>query len=327
MELLRHKILERQATSIDVRAVERYVQYQQQPESNEEEFPSSLKKNTVVQSSSSSNPVIMDLSRYPHGTKPTRTPKPGNNEELVGNKDALVDERINRSTSVQTVGTSVLDDLDDDIDDLPDLDENDFEDGGKRNNIPKEQEDYSYSLADDNNNNKNRRSHLAAYGTPRRSNFTDNPVTPRDTVITNNNSNNNNPLLSNDTTPFPPRQSTNLSTALMMNNIVDPNITMTQMIDAYLMEDDELDDDYGLTAVEAMIEAQKRIDASWSEPFLRTCLNIIRNSRRSVMSSMKLTELKNREHAVEDIKSFIQGIPTSDKRNLMLGQASRTGLV
>jgi hypothetical protein len=35
----------------------------------------------------------------------------------------------------------------------------------------------------------------------------------------------------------------------------------------------------GLTEAEAILEAQRRIDASWSEPFLRTVLNIVRNSR------------------------------------------------
>ncbi len=99
-------------------------------------------------------------------------------------------------------------------------------------------------------------------------------------------------------------------------------------LDALMMEEEEYyAEDLALSAGEAMIEAQKRIDASWSEPFLRTCLNIVRNSRRGLMSNIKSLELKNREHAVEDVRDFVEEIHSSNRSRTMLRRASKTGLV
>jgi hypothetical protein len=92
------------------------------------------------------------------------------------------------------------------------------------------------------------------------------------------------------------------------------------------LADEEEDEEGGLSPAEAMIEAQRRIDASWSEPFLRTTLNIVRNSRRALMSSVKSLELRNRENAVEDVKSFVEDMASADRGRLMLSRASKGGL-
>jgi hypothetical protein len=101
------------------------------------------------------------------------------------------------------------------------------------------------------------------------------------------------------------------------------------VLDAYLAaeEEEELGEFGGLSDAEAVLEAQRRIDASWSEPFLRTSLNIVRNSRRSLMSAVKSLELRNREHAVEDVKDFVGDIMSANRGRIMLRRASKTGLV
>jgi hypothetical protein len=102
-------------------------------------------------------------------------------------------------------------------------------------------------------------------------------------------------------------------------------------VEAYLAAAEALDDDEeegGLTAAEAVIEAQRRIDASWSEPFLRTCLNIVRNSRRGLMAGLKASELRSREFAAEEVGEFVEGaVATGNKARLVLRRASKTGLV
>lgn len=100
-------------------------------------------------------------------------------------------------------------------------------------------------------------------------------------------------------------------------------------VDQYLAHAEEFEEneEYGLTEAEAIVEAQRRIDASWSEPFLRTCLNIVRNSRRSLMSSLKGLELRNREHGVEDVRDFIRDLKSVERSKLILSHATKTGLV
>lgn len=69
---------------------------------------------------------------------------------------------------------------------------------------------------------------------------------------------------------------------------------------------------------EAILEAHRRIDASWSEPFMRTSLFIVRNSRRAIMSSLKSLELRNREHAVADVREFVSEIGRDGDRALRI---------
>jgi hypothetical protein len=72
---------------------------------------------------------------------------------------------------------------------------------------------------------------------------------------------------------------------------------------------------------------QVRIDASWSEPFLRSTLEIIRGNRRHIMSSLKSLELKNREHAVEDVKDFVSDMTNPNRGKVVLKNAINAGLI
>lgn len=78
---------------------------------------------------------------------------------------------------------------------------------------------------------------------------------------------------------------------------------------------------------ELLLEAQRRIDASWSEPFLRSTLSIVRNSRRKLMSGLKSLELRNRENAVLDIQDFVADIGSADRAKSVVNRATKTGLV
>jgi Ion transport protein len=70
---------------------------------------------------------------------------------------------------------------------------------------------------------------------------------------------------------------------------------------------------------------EDRLDASWSEPFLRSALQVIRGNRRRLMSGLKALELKNREHAVEDVKDFIGDMHEEDRIKALLQAAQRSG--
>ncbi len=85
--------------------------------------------------------------------------------------------------------------------------------------------------------------------------------------------------------------------------------------------------DYEMSEGEYLMEAQRRIDASWSEPFLRSTLAIVRNSRRKLMSSLKSLELRTREHAVEEVSDFVEDIANVDRARAVVSRASKTGLV
>lgn len=76
---------------------------------------------------------------------------------------------------------------------------------------------------------------------------------------------------------------------------------------------------------EAIQEAHRRIDLSWSEPFLRTALVIVRNSRRALTSHLKTLELRNREIANDELKGFINDSQDSAER--MLSIVANSGLV
>ena len=76
---------------------------------------------------------------------------------------------------------------------------------------------------------------------------------------------------------------------------------------------------------DAIQEAHRRIDLSWSEPFLRTALVIVRNSRRALTSHLKTLELRNREIANDELKGFINDSQDSAER--MLSIVANSGLV
>lgn len=75
------------------------------------------------------------------------------------------------------------------------------------------------------------------------------------------------------------------------------------------------------------IGLQKREDAAWSESFLRSSLQVIRGNRRRLMSSLKTTELKNREHAVEDIIDFVTDMTNPDRATGVIKTALQSGLI
>ena len=72
---------------------------------------------------------------------------------------------------------------------------------------------------------------------------------------------------------------------------------------------------------------QSRVDAAWSEPFLRSVLLVVRGNRRRLMSSLKAAELRNREHGVEDIKDFVTDMSNPDRGKVLLRTAMSSGLI
>ena len=78
---------------------------------------------------------------------------------------------------------------------------------------------------------------------------------------------------------------------------------------------------------EAIQEAHRRIDLSWSEPFLRTALVIVRNSRRALTSHLKTMELRNREIVNAELQGFVRDSQDSERLFALVGSAANTGLV
>ena len=76
----------------------------------------------------------------------------------------------------------------------------------------------------------------------------------------------------------------------------------------------------------AMEEALTRIDAAWSEPFLRLTLIVTRNSRRSLMSRLKALELSSRERLDEDLQDFLIHIRSKDRAKPIVERAAAAGL-
>jgi hypothetical protein len=87
--------------------------------------------------------------------------------------------------------------------------------------------------------------------------------------------------------------------------------------------DDEADLDEGA----GIVEAHRRIDASWSDPFLRTALVIVRNSRRSLMSQLKQLELRNREYAVAEVSDFVAEIGRDDRAQRIVAKAGSSAII
>lgn len=77
---------------------------------------------------------------------------------------------------------------------------------------------------------------------------------------------------------------------------------------------------------QALAETQARIDASWSEPFLRSAIIVIRNSRRGLMSKLKSLELGSREHLDEDLRSLIVDLGSEDRAKPIVERALAAGL-
>lgn len=48
-----------------------------------------------------------------------------------------------------------------------------------------------------------------------------------------------------------------------------------------------------------------RVKASWSEPYLRSTLQVLRDSRRTLMSRLKAKELASREFASAELNDLI----------------------
>ena len=86
-------------------------------------------------------------------------------------------------------------------------------------------------------------------------------------------------------------------------------------------EEADLDEGAGI------VEAHRRIDASWSDPFLRTALVIVRNSRRSLMSSLKQLELRNREYAVAEVADFVADIGRDDRTQRIVAKAGSSAII
>lgn len=83
----------------------------------------------------------------------------------------------------------------------------------------------------------------------------------------------------------------------------------------------------GLTPAQQVLRMQQRIDASWSEPFLRTALQVVRNSRRGLMTKLKQCELSSREKLCEDVEDSVGEIGAAGGIVRALKSASKTGLV
>jgi len=67
------------------------------------------------------------------------------------------------------------------------------------------------------------------------------------------------------------------------------------------------------TEAELLVLHRQRVDASWSEPFLRTALQVIRNSRRELMGNLKSLELQSREHVNAELGEFLADVGAYDK--------------
>ena len=75
-------------------------------------------------------------------------------------------------------------------------------------------------------------------------------------------------------------------------------------------------------------EMQKRLSSAWSEPFLRSALQVIRNGRRKLMTDIKARELVSREHGTTDLTNLVADIKDSalDKASVFL-KAGERGLI
>ena len=71
----------------------------------------------------------------------------------------------------------------------------------------------------------------------------------------------------------------------------------------------------------ATTAAEERVAATWSTPYLRGTLQAVRVSRRKLMSSLKLLELRNREDAVGDVRKLVADLGSPDRLREALSRA------
>ena len=76
--------------------------------------------------------------------------------------------------------------------------------------------------------------------------------------------------------------------------------------------------------IDRITAVRQSIDATWSEPFLRSTLVVTRNSRNSLMSRIKAVELSSRERISSDLTDFVEGVG-SDSTTKVVGLASDAG--
>jgi len=79
-------------------------------------------------------------------------------------------------------------------------------------------------------------------------------------------------------------------------------------------------------AVAGMGDAQRRVATAWSEPFLRSALQVTRDSRRTLMAALKRHELVSRELAAADLEAFLADVGSLDRATAVVRRASVTGL-
>lgn len=75
-------------------------------------------------------------------------------------------------------------------------------------------------------------------------------------------------------------------------------------------------------------EMQNRLGSAWSEPFLRSALQVVRNGRRKLMTDIKAKELVSREYGTTDLTCLVADIKDSslDKASVFL-KAGERGLI
>jgi hypothetical protein len=77
---------------------------------------------------------------------------------------------------------------------------------------------------------------------------------------------------------------------------------------------------------EELLTAQAHVKNTWSDPFLRSVLQVVRNSRRTLMAKLKMAELTSRERAAQDLSVLVADVCAEDAAANVLRRASQTGL-
>ena len=76
----------------------------------------------------------------------------------------------------------------------------------------------------------------------------------------------------------------------------------------------------------SLLAAQAHVAAAWSDPFLRSVLQVVRNSRRTLMAKLKFAELVSRERAAQDLGVVVEDVCAEDLAATVLRRASHSGL-
>ena len=77
---------------------------------------------------------------------------------------------------------------------------------------------------------------------------------------------------------------------------------------------------------EGLLAVQTHVESAWSDPFLRSVLQVVRNSRRTLMAKLKSAELASRDRAAQDLSVLVADANADDVAATVLRRASRTGL-